>query len=115
MFIVMEREWSYNDNYYTQQDGGHPIKLFKTKQDAKKEADRLTINRIFSSYYNPNEKQPPSKFDLCSHIDELEVDDTDQILNGKDFKPDATPLEVLAFLSRNSIVFYYIEEVEDSE
>lgn len=114
-FIVMQRGWNYNDSFYTQEDGGHPIRSFKTKQDAEKEVDRLTINRIFSSYYDPNKKQPPSRFDLGSYIFDLEIDDPDQILNGKNFKPDATPVEILSFLRRNSIEFYYTEEIEDCE
>ncbi len=52
LYVLMAVGWDYNDEYYFKTDGGHPEKVFVSKELAEKEADRLNLKEfkeLFSS------------------------------------------------------------------
>ena len=40
-YVVMERGFEYNDEYYTEQEGGTPVKVFTSKEEAEKHRQKL--------------------------------------------------------------------------
>lgn len=50
-YIVTETNFEYNDEYYSQQEGGSPIKVYLTEELAKKEAQKLEIKSLRQQYF----------------------------------------------------------------
>lgn len=43
LYLVVGVDFEYNDEYYFEQEGSHPITAFVSQEAAKKEASRLTL------------------------------------------------------------------------
>lgn len=47
-YVVMENSWEYNDEYYTKEEGGHPIRIWNTEKEALEEKKKLEQEKIRS-------------------------------------------------------------------
>jgi len=43
-YVVSEGSFSYDDNYYSSEEGGHPNKVFLEEEQAQEYADQLGLN-----------------------------------------------------------------------
>jgi len=119
MFIVMENSFSYNDEYYTREDGGNPIKIVKSQDKAEKIALNLEIKKfketnlrdycynfsgdslVDQSFVNTVQKFKPEIADPIQKI-------ADDSFNFKDFT-DEQLKEIIQFID---LEFYSVKECE---
>lgn len=46
VFVVMERDFEYTDEYYYSTEGGNPVKAFADREEAEAEAERMNNSFI---------------------------------------------------------------------
>lgn len=50
-YIIVETNFDYNDEYYSQQDGGKPVKVYMDQELAKKEVILLELKALRQKYF----------------------------------------------------------------
>lgn len=84
IYIVVEKSYFYNDEYYTEADGGMPEKAFETRQEAEAAALELDITICFTGHYRLWETE--ECFDNPDRINELTA--ALQRVTGREFTED---------------------------
>lgn len=98
LYVVMQRCYDYNDNYYFSTDGGDVVKVFDNKEKAQKERMRLTRKYIKGLEVN--------RFRDFFQDDLIEFEE-DVIRQGS-FR------DKWAVMQDHDVDFYYVQEVTGS-
>lgn len=74
-YVVVEENWEYDDNYYSHVSGGKPIKIFTTKEEARKHAALLTVTdlRATHTWSWPKDSKTEPVIMLCHYANEESV------------------------------------------
>ena len=124
LYIVMNIEWEYDDNFYTQRSGGAPVIGYRDEKLAKIDCNQRNLE-YFNKHYNLNEKTrtpwQSSIREYLEYYEPVDLNNEDQdFLNEIQFNIENCELsrqlneeEVIKLLDILGIHWYSVVEIPD--